>query len=92
MESILKKLAKYDISQDSYIQQKEILLSLGFDVEQANKIIIKKFSNNTVNTLINHFDKAKGFYSYDDITRICSKSGGGKTLIKIIVSSSRLMY
>ena len=90
MESTLKKLAKYDISQDRYMQQKETLFSLGFDDEQAHRIIIKKCSNKTVETLINQFENVKDIYSYDDLTRICSKDGGGKTLIKIIVSRSRL--
>ena len=78
MENILEKLRKNDISQDRYIHQKKELLDLGFSEDQLNKIIVKKYSNNTVNTLINQFHKVVDSLTHEDITVICSKDGGGK--------------
>jgi chemotaxis response regulator CheB len=70
--------------------KKKELLNLGFNEEQLNKIIIKKFSNNTVTTLINEFHKIIDFLVHDDITAICSKNGGGKTLLKLILRRKAL--
>ena len=46
MDNIFDRLKKHGISQDRYDQQSKELLHLGFSKDQAQKIIIKKFSNN----------------------------------------------
>ena len=90
MDNIFDRLKKHGISQDRYDQQSKELLYLGFSEEQTQKIVIKKSSNNTVETLITYHHKVSEYLSHKNITGICSKDGGGKTLLKVITSRKQL--
>jgi len=98
MESILEKLAKYDISQYRYMRQKEILLSFGFDIDQCEKLknigftgsdIVNIVSNGgdskTLQAIIDLQPKLKNIGFTDaDIVNISSNGGDSKTLQTVI--------
>ncbi len=88
---LLAKLKKYTISQDRYKTQANELLLLGFTENQAQKIIIRPSSNNTVCTLLEEFHHLKRRFTVEELTRVASKSGGGKALATLLTSYALLV-
>ena len=46
-------------------------------------MILRRSSKNTIKTLVQYFEKLNKFISYKDLTRISSRDGDGKTLLKM---------
>ena len=84
MDGLLEKLKKYSISQDRYQEQSQKLIELGFTQEVAGKLIIKKSSEKSVNTLIEYFDVASKFLSHQQMSSLVIHNGGGKNLLSVI--------
>jgi Holliday junction resolvasome RuvABC DNA-binding subunit len=82
-KKILEKLSKLEISQTRYQEEYNQLSNLGFKEKQINKMILRTSSKNTIQTLVQYFEKLNKFISHKDLTRISSKNGGGKTLLKM---------
>ena len=90
MDGLLEKLEKYNISQDRYQEQSQKLIELGFTQEMAGKLIIKKSSEKSVNTLIDYFDMASKFLTHQQMAALMKHYGGGKNLLSVITHKETL--
>ena len=88
------KLVKYKISASRYEQETVGLLNAGFTKEQADKIILRKSSQNTINYLLNHHLtlREKPFeFSHDQMTKVASNNGGSQALKTVCKSYQALI-
>ncbi len=83
MSTLDKKLKRYSITSARYQFDVSRLLLLGYNLEQANCIIIRMSSKNTVRKLIELCDFLHNNFTHDQITQIASKFGATKCLAKI---------
>ena len=58
---ILEKLSKLEISQTRYQEEHNQLSQIGFEEKQINKMILRRSSKNTIETLVQYFEKLNKF-------------------------------
>lgn len=81
--NVEERCSKLKISIEWYRERARELQALGFDDEQINKVILRKYSNNSVDTLINLYPVlTNNPYNFTNaqLIKIASNNGGGKNL------------
>lgn len=78
-----KKFLAFKIPIERYKEQLNILCSAGFTQEQANRLIIRKSSNNSVLAVIDNYENLVKFpygLTREQIVVIAGHGGGSKNL------------
>lgn len=73
---VQKKLKKYKISYQRLASDKKFLTDLDFSVHQANKLILRKHSKQTVDYLIAHHFELKKHFTNEDLIRMGARYRG----------------
>jgi len=83
--TIIEKLKKYKISTARYREEQQALHLLGYTDQQANRLIVRQSSMQTVVTVrtLHHTLVSKGF-TRAEITRMASRNGGGNNLKAVL--------
>ena len=91
--TIEERLIKYSISRERYNDDTTRLLAAGFTQQQAEKLIVRVSSKNTVESvLINYGTLSKEPYdlSREQIVAMASKNGGAQAMKTVLASHSPL--
>ena len=93
-EKVRSKCVKLKISLDRYEKEFQSLSTLGFSEKQINKLVLRRWSKNTVNTLISNFKSLQQLdrdaMTHDVITSMATHNGGGKCLNALLKSFKAL--
>ncbi len=80
MKTIEERLNKLGITQQFYQHHKKSLTQLGFTEVQANRIIIRRSSNNTILKVVEHTPELIKYFTAEQIVQIASHDGGSKNI------------
>jgi chemotaxis response regulator CheB len=81
-----EKLEKLKRPLSRYQKERIQLLKLGFTEEQANRVILRQSSANTIKTLLEKHDQIRTSLSTEEIIRVAAHSGGANNLNAFITA------
>ena len=94
LDEIKEKLEKFKISEDNYKEHFNKLVSLKFTETEANNIILRQSSRNTIRAVIEHtpflLDKYKCDFTHQQIVRIATCKGGFKNVQTVSANHEKL--
>lgn len=89
-QSLDKCLQLYKISLRRFNKEKALLMKLSFDEEQAEKLILRSSSQNTVSTLLDAMPELTKTLSHSQIIKIAARSGGKSNIKSYLVTHADL--
>lgn len=88
-----QKLVKFNISHERYNTQFNALRTANFSVTQANQLILRRGSNNSVIAVLNNYQLLDNQFPFskEDIMNIAAHAGGFKNIESVKKSFSTLL-
>jgi ElaB/YqjD/DUF883 family membrane-anchored ribosome-binding protein len=91
IDSLIRaKLDKYKITEMRYVQDFNQFINLGYSEKQANQIILRKCSSNTVQSVLSHHAELLKYFTLEQIIKIAGHDGGSKNIATVKKSCRKL--
>jgi hypothetical protein len=89
--SIAERLKKFNIDELRYNKELLIFHKLGYQTEQANKVILRKFSFNSVDVLLGHHAELIKRFTRNQIVDMAANHSGSKNIEAVLTAFNALI-